>query len=123
MRHEHVTKLYAYNLSARYMQKDGTPLKCILFVLEYCPGGELFDILYYTERMNDRMARTYLHQMVNGLEACHKAGIVHRDIKPQNLLMDANYSLKITDFGLSFLSEKEQEAVMKTSYVGTRGYQ
>merc|ERR1712157_87209 len=38
-------------------------------------------------------------------------------------LMDANYQLKITDFGLSFLSEKEQEAIMKTSYVGTRGYQ
>jgi len=123
MRHEHVTKLYAYNLSARYMQKDGTPLKCILFVLEYCPGGELFDILYYTERMNDRMARTYLHQMVNGLAACHKTGIVHRDLKPQNLLMDADFKLKISDFGLSKIIESDADFLMRSTYVGTRGYQ
>jgi len=123
MRHEHVTKLYAYNLSARYMQKDGTPLKCILFVLEYCPGGELFDILYYTERMTERMARTYFHQMVNGLAACHKTGIVHRDLKPQNLLMDADFKLKISDFGLSKIIESDADFLMRSTYVGTRGYQ
>jgi len=120
---KHVMKLFAYNLNCKYPEKSGKELNTILLVLEFCPGGELFDILYYTNQLDEKTARTYFRQMMVGLKACHDAGIVHRDIKPQNLLMDANYQLKITDFGLSFLSEKEQEAIMKTSYVGTRGYQ
>jgi len=121
--HKHVMKLFAYNLNCKYPEKTGKDLNTILLVLEFCPGGELFDILYYTNQLDEKTARTYFRQMILGLEACHDNGIIHRDIKPQNLLMDANYQLKITDFGLSFLSDKDQEAMMKTHYVGTRGYQ
>lgn len=120
---KHVMKLFAYNLNCKYPEKTGKELNTILLVLEYCPGGELFDILYYTNQLDEKTARTYFRHMMIGLKACHDSGIVHRDIKPQNLLMDANYQLKITDFGLSFLSEKDHETMMKTSYVGTRGYQ
>lgn len=124
--HANVMKLYAYNLNCKYPEKTGQELNTILLVLEYCPGGELFDILYYTQQLDAVTARTYFIQMMHGLKACHDAGIVHRDLKPQNLLMDANYQLKLTDFGLSFLGKDETSAdniVMKTSYVGTRGYQ
>jgi len=123
---DHVMKLYAYNLNCKYPEKSGKFLNTILLVLEYCPGGELFDILYYTQHLDKVTARTYFLQMMKGIKACHNNGIVHRDIKPQNLLMDANYQLKITDFGLSFLCQEDNsadKAVMKTSYVGTRGYQ
>jgi len=121
----HVMKLYAYNLNAKYPEKDGKVISTILLVLEYCPGGELFDILYYSGQLAEKTARTYFRQFITGLEACHNAGIIHRDIKPQNLLMDQNYQLKITDFGLSFLLENihDQEQLMDTFYVGTRGYQ
>jgi len=61
--------------------------------------------------------------MMKGLEAVHKAGIAHRDLKPQNLLLDVNFCIKITDFGLSKIMETEQDRIMKTTYVGTRGYQ
>jgi len=120
-----VMKLYAYNLNCQYPTKDGNPLRTILLVLELCPGGELFDILYYTQQLDPVTARTYFVQMIKGLEECHNAGIVHRDIKPQNLLMDARYQLKITDFGLSKLCKNKDAdtAVMRTHYVGTRGYQ
>jgi len=121
---EYVMKLYAYNLNAKYPQKDGTHLSCILLVLEFCPGGELFDILYYCQQLDEVTARTYFQQMIQGLEDCHKHGVIHRDIKPQNLLMDANYKLKITDFGLSkLLSSDNINQKMSTSYVGTRGFQ
>lgn len=121
----HVMKLYAYNLNAKYPEKDGKVISTILLVLEYCPGGELFDILYYSGQLAEKTARTYFRQFITGLEACHNAGIIHRDIKPQNLLMDSNFQLKITDFGLSFLLENihDQEQLMDTFYVGTRGYQ
>jgi len=121
----HVMKLYAYNLNCKYPKKDGSLLNTILLVLELCPGGELFDILYYTQQLDEVTARTYFVQMMKGISVCHDAGIVHRDIKPQNLLMDARYQLKITDFGLSKLCKNKDadKAVMKTHYVGTRGYQ
>jgi len=123
IRHEHVMKLYAYNLSAKYPLNEGGFVKTILLVLEYCPGGELFDILYYADKLEEEIARTYFKQMIEGVQAVHKAGIAHRDLKPQNLLLDTNFSLKITDFGLSKIIEKEEDRIMKTTYVGTRGYQ
>jgi len=120
---KHVMKLFAYNLNCKYPEKNGNTLNTILLVLEFCPGGELFDILFYTQQLDDKTARTYFLQMIEGLKTCHTAGIVHRDLKPQNLLMDAHYQLKITDFGLSKLVKNADTAVMKTHYVGTRGYQ
>jgi len=123
IRHENIVKLYAYNLSAKYPSVDGSIVKTILMVLEYCPGGELFDVLYYADRLDDLCARTYAHQMINSLEACHMAGVAHRDIKPQNLLLNADFQLKLADFGLSKIIESDEEFLMKTTYVGTRGYQ
>jgi len=122
----HVMKLYAYNLHCKYPEKSGKELNTILLVLEYCPGGELFDILYYTHQLDPVTARTYFIQMLKGLQACHHAGVAHRDIKPQNLLLDRHYQLKITDFGLSFIAKEKKDLkgmLIKTSYVGTRGYQ
>jgi len=118
-----VMKLFAYILNCKYPEKTGGTINTILLVLEYCPGGELFDILFYTNQLDDKTARTYFLQLMEGLQACHSAGIIHRDLKPQNLLMDARYQLKITDFGLSKLVKDADKAVMKTHYVGTRGYQ
>jgi len=126
LNHINVMKLYAYNLNCMYPEKSGKPLATILLVLEYCPGGELFDILYYTSQLDKVTARTYFIQMMRGLKACHDVGIVHRDIKPQNLLMDGNFQLKLTDFGLSYLGREGVDSdriMMNTYYVGTRGYQ
>jgi len=142
IRHQNVMKLYAYNLNAQYplatgasaeedthgaskkeTDKDQKYIDTILLVLEYAPGGELFDILYYTSALKENVARTYFKQIINGLEACHNSNVVHRDLKPQNLLLDAKYNLKITDFGLSKIIQSDADAIMKTTYVGTRGYQ
>jgi len=126
VKHPNVMELYAYNLNCMYPEKSGAKLSTILLVLEYCPGGELFDILYYSKQLDAITARTYFLQMIKGIQACHDVGIVHRDIKPQNLLMDSSFQLKLTDFGLSFLGKKGMNAekiVMNTKHVGTRGYQ
>eukprot|EP01084_Bolivina_argentea_P264255 447576_1 len=113
---EHVLQLLEYNLNAKYPQKDGSIIPCVLLVLEYLPGGELFDILYFTSALSERIARTYFKQLISGLETFHQVGICHRDIKPQNLLLDANFQLKIADFGVNKVFETDNN-------VGTRGYQ
>jgi len=123
IRHPNVMKLYAYNLSAKYPKKNNEKLDCILLVLEFAPGGELFDILYYTTALECTVARTYFRQFIAGLEACHNAGIAHRDLKPQNLLLDSKFNLKLTDFGLSKVFESDASPLMKTAYAGTKGYQ
>merc|ERR1719266_1701951 len=71
-------------------------------------------------------SRSYFHQMIEGLNAMHKLGIAHRDLEPENLLFDENYTLKIADFGFatSFVDEsqgKTQRKKMKTA-CGTKGY-
>lgn len=123
---KNVLKLFAYNLKCEYPEKNGNNFDTVLLVLELAPGGELFDILYYTNKLEPILARTYMDQLVNGLTAIHKAGIVHRDLKPQNLLLNKKFQLKITDFGLSKIFEEHNNNkvnVMKTAYVGTKGYQ
>lgn len=123
VQHENVLKLFAYRTSCEYPQQDGTSINTIMLVLELAKGGDLFDILYYTKKLELNLARTYFHQLCAGLKAIHDSGICHRDLKPQNLLLNGRFVLKITDFGLSKLFEKEQKKVMKTYYAGTAGYQ
>jgi len=120
----YVMKLETYDLHCNYPDKSGKTLNTMMLVLEYCPGGELFDILLYTHQLDPVTARTYFVQMLKGVKACHEVGVVHRDIKPQNLLLDERYQLKISDFGLSFLSKEKNETLgLLKSYCGTPGYQ
>lgn len=121
--HPNVMRIIEHNTKCPYPTKDGKDLSTILFVLEFAAGGELFDILYYTGKLDDDLARTYMHQLINGLEALHRLGICHRDIKPQNLLLDDGMTLKITDFGLSKIMNSDEDTVMTTTHVGTRGFQ
>jgi len=120
----HVIKILSYDLKCKYPDKNGKFRKTFLIVLEYCHGGELFDILKYTNKLDYTTARTYFIQLLKGLKACHDVGVVHRDIKPQNLLLNASYQLKICDFGLSFISKAQrlEQQTMKTM-CGTRGFQ
>mmetsp|Transcript_21670 Transcript_21670/g.30366 ORF Transcript_21670/g.30366 Transcript_21670/m.30366 type:complete len:346 (-) Transcript_21670:283-1320(-) len=57
----------------------------------------------HTGSFSEDVARTYFHQLVEGLDACHSAGVVHRDLKPDNLLLDTNFMLKIADFGFAVM--------------------
>lgn len=69
--------------------------------LEYCPGGELFHYLRKVKRMSEEEARYCFIEILLGLEHLHKKKIIYRDIKPENIMIDANGNLKIADFGLS----------------------
>ena len=70
-------------------------------VLEYLPGGDLF-ALTKTRPLSLQKALFYLEQVCSGLAHAHKCGVIHRDIKPQNLLLTADHQVvKIADFGVA----------------------
>lgn len=75
----------------------------LYFILEYCPGGELFKLLERKVKLPEAQARFYAAQIVLALEYLHSNSIVFMDLKPENVLIDAEGNLKLTDFGLSWM--------------------
>lgn len=93
----------------------------IYFVMEYAKGGELFDKVA-KGKLKENVARKYFQQLINAVDFCHSRGVYHRDLKPENLLLDENENLKVSDFGLSALTEsKRQDGLLHTT-CGTPAY-
>ncbi|XP_069088700.1 5'-AMP-activated protein kinase catalytic subunit alpha-2 isoform X1 [Pleurodeles waltl] len=90
-RHPHIIKLY---------QVISTPTDFFM-VMEYVPGGELFDYICKNGRVDDPDARRLFQQILSAVDYCHRHMVVHRDLKPENVLLDAHMNAKIADFGLS----------------------
>ncbi|XP_060921175.1 maternal embryonic leucine zipper kinase [Labrus mixtus] len=88
--HQHVCRLY-------HVIETSTQ---IFMVLEYCPGGELFDYIIAKDRLSEEETRVFLRQIVSAMAYVHSQGYAHRDLKPENLLIDENHNLKLIDFGL-----------------------
>jgi len=75
--------------------------KKLYFALEYCPGGELFNLLQKRKYFTEDQARFYIVQIVLAIEHLHAKDFIYRDLKPENVLLDAQGYIRITDFGLS----------------------
>jgi len=123
VKHANVIQLIEFHEDIEYPEANGQKLPCLVTILEFAPGGELFDFLMFTGHFNDEATRTYCRQFLDGLEAMHTLGIAHRDLKPENLLMDADYNLKIADFGFAteFKGDNGSQIMMNTA-CGTKGY-
>ena len=93
--------------------------KNLYFVLDYCPGGELFFYLSKIGPFNERAAKFYAANILLALECLHQNGIVYRDLKPENILISKDGYAILTDFGLS----KENMFGQKTTSIcGTSEY-
>jgi len=73
----------------------------IYFLLELCLGGELFTFLRKAGRFNEKAGRFYASTVVLAFEKMHSKSIIYRDLKPENLILDAQGFLKVVDFGLA----------------------
>lgn len=91
VRHPHIIKLY---------QVISSPTEFYM-VMEYVPGGELFEYIVKKGKLEEPEARKIFQQLVSGIDYCHRHNVVHRDLKPENLLLDNNKNVRIADFGLS----------------------
>ena len=73
----------------------------LYLILDYAPGGELFTYLDRQKMFLEDTAKVYMCELVLALEHLHSLGIIYRDMKPENVLLDAQGHIKLTDFGLS----------------------
>ncbi|CAN4098433.1 unnamed protein product [Withania somnifera] len=93
----------------------------IFVVMEYVKGGELFAKVA-NGKLKEDVARKYFQQLISAVDFCHSRGVFHRDLKPENLLLDENENLKVSDFGLSALSEQLRSDGLLHTQCGTPAY-
>ncbi|XP_018323362.1 ribosomal protein S6 kinase alpha-5 isoform X2 [Agrilus planipennis] len=85
-------------------------------ILDYVAGGELFTHLYQREHFTEDEVRIYIGEIILALEHLHKLGIIYRDIKLENILLDDSGHIVLTDFGLSKELSRDQEDVEQRAY-------
>jgi serine/threonine protein kinase len=92
----------------------------IFMVLDYVPGGELFRRLKEEERFSENRSRLYAAEILLGLGHLHSRGFVYRDLKAENILVDADGHLRLTDFGL--VKTRMENGGSTTTFCGTPEY-
>lgn len=108
-RHKHIVRLYEYFETVKH----------ILFVIEIAAGGDLLNFVRKRRQLKEDMAKSLFKQLICGLHYCHSKGILHRDIKLDNILLSANVEVKICDFGVSKVIRRGE---IMTEQCGTPAY-
>lgn len=111
MKHENIVELYEIMASRSK----------IYFAMEYVKGGELFQKVS-KGRLKEDVARGYFQQLISAIDFCHSRGVSHRDLKLENLLLDEEGHIKVTDFGLSALTEHLRQDGLFHTTCGTPAY-
>ncbi|GAA5985682.1 hypothetical protein JCM11641_001473 [Rhodosporidiobolus odoratus] len=105
VRHPNIVRLYDVIETDKY----------IGIVLEYASGGELFDHILAHRYLKERDASRLFAQLISGVSYLHSKGVVHRDLKLENLLLDRNRNVIITDFGFANRFNESHVDLMVTS--------
>jgi serine/threonine protein kinase len=92
-------------------------------VLELAPNSTLCEFILSTGRFSERTARYFFRQMLQGLEYLHMQGWCHKDVKPENFLLDADFNIKLCDFGFSELRVGPRGDFKQMNFTGTKQYQ
>ncbi|XP_071332511.1 NUAK family SNF1-like kinase 1 [Trachinotus anak] len=91
----------------------------IVIVMEYASRGELYDYIQERRRLPEADARSIFRQITSAVHYCHKSGVVHRDLKLENILLDQDLNVKLADFGLS---NHFQRGTLLQTYCGSPLY-
>eukprot|EP01147_Barroeca_monosierra_P010531 gene10530-2658_t len=95
-----------------------------IYVVMELQETNLHRIIHSKQALSEEHVRYFMFQLLSGLQFIHASGVLHRDIKPGNLLINSNCSLKICDFGMAraLASTPEEHSGFMTAYVATRWY-
>lgn len=84
----------------RFLQAIETTHR-VYIIMEFAENGSLFDMIRNQGSVEETRARHWFMQLLSALQYCHERGVVHRDIKCENLLLDSGYNIKLSDFGFA----------------------
>lgn len=87
----------------------------VYIVTSFCPNGTLLEYLVENGASTEQRARTWLRQLVDATKHCHDRGVVNRDIKLDNILLDVDHNLVVADFGLAVLCDNPSTTRLSTS--------
>lgn len=100
LHHQYIVKLLSYNDSGVRVGEDGSETSVRYAALELAENGNLLD--YVVNRsMDDKIVRYYFKQLIQAMEYMHDSGFCHRDLKLENILLDNEYNIKVSDFGFA----------------------
>jgi serine/threonine protein kinase/tetratricopeptide (TPR) repeat protein len=109
--HKNVARMFDLN------EEDGVPY----ITMEYVRGGDLKSLIRKMGRLNAQQAVRIVRQVAEGLGEAHRTGVIHRDLKPHNIMVDEEGTARITDFGLARL-RKTDDATLTAPGMGTPAY-
>jgi serine/threonine kinase 38 len=78
----------------------------LYLVMDFLPGGDFMSLLMKKDILNEDESRFYIAELILAVESIHKMNCIHRDLKPDNILIDKNGHIKLSDFGLSKIYDK-----------------
>lgn len=124
LKHPNIIKAFKLEENGSATTTDGEvlPHKILYCVLQLAENGSLEDFLFYHGPFTEELARFYFKQMISGISYLHQNGIVHRDIKAENLLFDSHFNLLISDFGHSAHFRNETGNQLLSESCGTPAY-
>lgn len=94
----------------------------VFLVMELLEGGSLDDLVEQRGPLSPRVAARTARALLEGLAVAHASGVVHRDIKPQNVLLSPDGVPKLTDFGIAHVPDSEQPMTRTGQLMGTWSY-
>lgn len=119
LKHQNIVNICGYGSDGHVKKPSGREIKNLVYILlEYVTGGLLFDLCQTVGGMGEDAGRYFLSQMIDVMGYMQSKGVVHRDLKLENILVDDNMNLKVADFG--FATYKKINKL--SSYRGTMTY-
>ena len=106
-----VKSIWIIDLKASFQEGD-----YLFLVMEYSPGGDLMSLLIKKDILTEEEAKFYISELILAIESIHKLDCIHRDIKPDNILIDKTGHIKLSDFGLAKVPESIHEKLLDNNY-------
>ena len=100
LNHPNIVNMIEYKTDGHF-EKGSKKTDISYIVLELADGGELIDYVMTNGPFEEKMSRFFFSQIIDTLQYIHSKGFAHRDLKPDNILLDSENKLRIADFGVA----------------------